>query len=107
MTGTERADDALLVVAVERHDQEALAELYRRHGGSLFHIALRVLAVRGLTEESSRTYSPGCGRVPSASTRPEAPFARSYWPRPTAGPRFIAHLQRKHPSVMTDTPGGT
>jgi len=51
MTGTERADDALLVVAVQRHDQEALAELYRRHGGSVFHIALRVLAVRGLAEE--------------------------------------------------------
>ena len=51
MTGTERADGALYVVAVQRHDQEALAELYRRHGGSLFHIALRVLAVRGLAEE--------------------------------------------------------
>lgn len=51
MTGTERADDALLVVAVQRQDQEALAELYRRHGGSLFHIAHRVLAVRGLAEE--------------------------------------------------------
>ncbi len=51
MTGTERADDALLVVAVQRHDQQALAELYRRHGGSLFQIALRVLAVRGLAEE--------------------------------------------------------
>lgn len=51
MTHTERADDALLVLAVQRHDQEALAELYRRHGGSLFHIALRVLAVRGLAEE--------------------------------------------------------
>ena len=51
MTGTESATDALLVVAVQRHDQEALAELYRRHGGSLFYIALRVLAVRGLAEE--------------------------------------------------------
>ena len=51
MTGTERADDALLVVAVQRQDQVALAELYRRHGGSLFHIAHRVLAVRGLAEE--------------------------------------------------------
>jgi len=51
MTGMESANDALLVVAVQRHDQEALAELYRRHGGSLFHIALRVVAVRGLAEE--------------------------------------------------------
>ena len=51
MTGTARTSDALLVVAVQRHDQEALAELYRRHGGSVFQIALRVLAVRGLAEE--------------------------------------------------------
>lgn len=43
--------DALLVVAVERHDQDALAEIYRRHGGSLFHAALRVLSVRPLAEE--------------------------------------------------------
>jgi len=47
----ESANDALLVVAIQRHDQEALAELYRRHAGSLFHIALRVVAVRGLAEE--------------------------------------------------------
>ncbi len=51
MTGTEHANDPLLVVAVQRHDQEALAELYRRHSGSLFHIALRVLAVPGMAEE--------------------------------------------------------
>ncbi len=51
MTGTECADDSVLMVAVQRHDQDALAELYRRHGGSLFQIALRVLAVRGLAEE--------------------------------------------------------
>ena len=51
MTSTERADDVLLMVAVQRQDQEALAELYRRHGGRLFHVALRVLAVRGLAEE--------------------------------------------------------
>ena len=51
MTGTQSANDGLLVAAVQRHDQQALAELYRRHGGSLFDIALRVLAVRGLAEE--------------------------------------------------------
>jgi len=51
VTGTERSDDASLVVAVQRRDQQALAELYRRHGGSLFTIALRVLTVRGLAEE--------------------------------------------------------
>ncbi len=51
MTGTASTSDALLVVAVQRQDQEALAEIYRRHGGGLFHIALRVLAVRELAEE--------------------------------------------------------
>lgn len=43
--------DAVLVVAVARRDQGALAELHRRHGGSLFCTALRVLSVRPLAEE--------------------------------------------------------
>jgi RNA polymerase sigma-70 factor (ECF subfamily) len=46
------SSDAVLVVAVARRDQEALAELYRRHGGSLFCAALRVLSVRQLAEEA-------------------------------------------------------
>ena len=41
----------MLVVAVARRDQAALAELYRRHGGSLFCAALRVLSIRPLAEE--------------------------------------------------------
>ncbi len=41
----------MLVVAVARRDQGALAELYRRHGGSLFCAALRVLSVREMAEE--------------------------------------------------------
>jgi RNA polymerase sigma-70 factor (ECF subfamily) len=45
------SSDAVLVVAVARRDQGALAELYRRHGGSLFCAALRVLSVRPLAEE--------------------------------------------------------
>jgi len=44
--------DAVLVVAVARRDQGALAELYSRHGGSLFCAALRVLSVRPLAEEA-------------------------------------------------------
>jgi RNA polymerase sigma-70 factor, ECF subfamily len=44
------SSDAVLVVAVARRDQGALAELYRRHGGSLFCAALRVLSVRSLAE---------------------------------------------------------
>ena len=45
------SSDAVLVVAVARRDQVALAELYRRDGGSLFCAALRVLSVRPLAEE--------------------------------------------------------
>ena len=48
----ERAtSDFVLVVAVARRDEAALGELYRRHGGSLFCAALRVLSVRELAEE--------------------------------------------------------
>ena len=43
--------DSVLVVAVARREEAALAELYRRHGGSLFCAALRVLSVRELAEE--------------------------------------------------------
>jgi RNA polymerase sigma-70 factor (ECF subfamily) len=46
------SSDAVLVVAVARRDQGALAELYRRHGGSLFCAALRVLSARPLAEEA-------------------------------------------------------
>ena len=45
------ASDSALVVAVARRDQAALAELHRRHGGSLFCAALRVLSVRTLAED--------------------------------------------------------
>lgn len=41
----------MLVVAVARRDGAALAELYRRHAGSLFCAALRVLSMRPLAEE--------------------------------------------------------
>jgi RNA polymerase sigma-70 factor (ECF subfamily) len=44
----------VLVVAVARRDQAALAELYRRHGGSLFCAALRLLSVRPLAEDAVR-----------------------------------------------------
>ncbi|MEO6628186.1 MAG: sigma-70 family RNA polymerase sigma factor [Aquihabitans sp.] len=41
----------MLVVAVARRHEEALVELYRRHSGSLFCAALRVLSARELAEE--------------------------------------------------------
>ena len=43
--------DPMLVTAVCRGHQPALAELYRRHAGSLFSMAFRVLRRRELAEE--------------------------------------------------------
>ena len=43
--------DAALVVAIGRWRQEALAEAYRRHAGSVFGLANRVVADRTLAEE--------------------------------------------------------
>ena len=43
--------DAALVVAVARYRDDALAELYRRHGGAVHALARRVLADDALAEE--------------------------------------------------------
>lgn len=43
--------DAGLVVAISRYDQDALAEAYRRHAGSVFGLAKRLLAESSLAEE--------------------------------------------------------
>ncbi len=43
--------DSLLVLELHRHQHDALAELYRRHGGALFSLAFRVLRARELAEE--------------------------------------------------------
>ncbi len=43
--------DAGLVVAISRYDQDALAEAYRRHAGSVFGLAKRLLAEASLAEE--------------------------------------------------------
>lgn len=51
MTGVEEVGDAALVVAVGRCHRDALAELYRRHGGAVFGLARRVLAESALAEE--------------------------------------------------------
>ena len=51
MNDERTASDPMLVVAVARCDATALAELYRRHGGSLFCAAFRVLSSRPLAEE--------------------------------------------------------
>lgn len=43
--------DATLVLAVARYREDALAELYRRHGGAVHALARRVLADEALAEE--------------------------------------------------------
>lgn len=43
--------DAGLVVAVSRYNQDALAEAYRRHAGSVFGLSRRLLAEPALAEE--------------------------------------------------------
>lgn len=45
------ASDATLVVAIARYRQEALAEAYRRHAGSVFALASRLLQEPSLAEE--------------------------------------------------------
>src|SRR6266480_504130 len=45
------ASDAMLVVAIGRYRQEALAEGYRRHAGAVFALSRRLLVDRNLAEE--------------------------------------------------------
>lgn len=45
------AGDAALVVAIGRWREEALAEVYRRHGGAVYSLARRVLGDAGRAEE--------------------------------------------------------
>lgn len=43
--------DAVLVIAISRYDQQALAEAYRRHAGAVFALAQRLLGDRAMAEE--------------------------------------------------------
>lgn len=45
------SSDPVLVVGIGRYQQEALAEAYRRHAGSVFALARRLLVDRALAEE--------------------------------------------------------
>jgi len=45
------ASDAALVLAIGRWRQDALAEAYRRHGGSVYALARRLLADQAIAEE--------------------------------------------------------
>lgn len=49
------ASDVNLVIAVGRYDQAALTEVYRRHGGAIFGLALRLLRDRSLAEDVVQT----------------------------------------------------
>ncbi len=46
-----RATDAALVVAIGRWREDALAEVYRRHAGSVFALASRILTDRARAED--------------------------------------------------------
>jgi RNA polymerase sigma-70 factor (ECF subfamily) len=43
--------DAALVLAIARYNQDALAEVFRRHGGAVYALAVRVMADAGAAEE--------------------------------------------------------
>lgn len=45
------ASDAVLVIAISRFDEQALAEAYRRHAGAVFALARRLLGDPTLAEE--------------------------------------------------------
>ncbi|MEY2419242.1 MAG: polymerase sigma-70 factor, subfamily [Actinomycetota bacterium] len=47
----QQLSDAALVLAIARFDQDALAEVYRRHAGAVFALARRVIVDAGTAEE--------------------------------------------------------
>jgi len=49
------SSDVNLVIAVGRYDQAALTEVYRRHGGAILGLALRLLRDRSLAEDVVQT----------------------------------------------------
>lgn len=51
MLDPREASDAVLVVALARRNNEALAEIYRRHGGPMFRLASRLLTDRRKAED--------------------------------------------------------
>jgi RNA polymerase sigma-70 factor (ECF subfamily) len=50
-TDLREVSDAVLVIAISRYDQQALAEAYRRHAGAVFALAQRLLGERARAEE--------------------------------------------------------
>ncbi len=54
-TDHRHASDVNLVIAIGRYDQDALAEVYRRHSGAVLGLALRLLRERSLAEDIVQT----------------------------------------------------
>lgn len=51
MSPWNETSDTSLLVAVGRFEQDALAEIYRRHGGPVHNLALRVIQDRQLADD--------------------------------------------------------
>src|SRR3954449_12765029 len=51
----ESMSDVNLVIAIGRYDQDALTEVYRRHGSAVFGLATRLLHDRSLAEDVTQT----------------------------------------------------
>lgn len=74
MTGGDDAEDAALVAAMAAGDRAALAKIYRRYGGFLLALALRIVRERNEAEDllhdvfveawrSAKAFDPGRGSV--------------------------------------------
>jgi RNA polymerase sigma-70 factor (ECF subfamily) len=69
--------DARLVVAIARRQPDALAEVYRRHGGAIIGLARRVLSDSRLSEEVVQEVFLGLWRAPDRFD-PDRGSLRSY-----------------------------
>ena len=79
------ASDTALVVALARYHHEALAEVYRRHAGSVFGLAKRLLNDQAKAEEVVQEVFVRLWNQPDRFDPREAACAASCWPRRTAG----------------------
>jgi RNA polymerase sigma-70 factor (ECF subfamily) len=73
----EGVGDARLVVAIARRQPDALAEVYRRHGGAIIGLARRVLSDPRLSEEVVQEVFLGLWRAPDGFD-PDRGSLRSY-----------------------------
>ena len=72
-----QCSDAVLVVAISRYRQDALAEAYRRHAGAVFGLARRLLWTPALAEEVVQEVFLRLWNQPG-EVRPGAGTLRSY-----------------------------